>query len=108
MIENEIKVIYMNLEEQIKEDIHSYLIKNELTIFGGYRVTVYGNIENNNIFYRYEINAPNLLHFFSEWFREDFMTYLKPFTTKDFLDSSELVNDLFINDYNEDDFKMMV
>jgi hypothetical protein len=106
MIENEIKVIYMNLEEQIKEDILSYLMDNELINYGGYSVAIYGNIENNKIYYRYEIDAPELVHFYSEWFCEDFTTYTKPFTTVDYLDAAALNRDVVIQQYGEDDFRI--
>jgi len=106
MIEDEIKVIYMNLEDEIKEDIFSYLLDNELIQFGGYTVTVYGNIDNGKIYYRYEVDAPEVLHYLSSWLSEDFTTYFKPFTTVDYLDAAELNKDIFIQQYNEDDFKM--
>ena len=106
MIKEEIKVIYLSLEEEIKEDILSYLLDNELIQYGGYSVAVYGNVENDKIYYRYEIDAPEVVHFYSEWFREDFTTYLKPFTTADYLDAAEINKDIFIHQYSEDDFKM--
>ena len=104
MIENEIKVIYMNLEEQIKDDILTYLLDYEIIHYGGYSVAVYGNIDNNTIYYRYEIDAPELIHFYSEWFCEDFTTYTKPFTTVDYLDDAALKRDIVIQHYSEDDF----
>jgi len=107
MINEEIKVIYLNIEEEIKEDILYYLLDNELIQYGGYSVAVYGNVEKNKIYYRYEIDAPEVLHFYSEWFREDFTTYLKPFTTVDYLDAAELNKDVFIHQYSEDDFSIM-
>ncbi len=51
MINEEIKVIYLNLEEEIKEDILYYLLDNELIQYGGYSVAVYGNVEKNKIYY---------------------------------------------------------
>lgn len=107
MIKEEMKVIYMNLEEQIKNEISHYLLDNELNHFGGYSITVYGNEENNIFYYRYEVVTPEHEHFFSEWYSENYYGELKQFFTVDYLNDDVLTNDIVITSYDEKDFTIM-
>lgn len=107
MIEQELRVIYNKIEDAIKQDVLHYVIDNELNHFGGYHVTVYGNEENNIFYYRYELSAPEQLHFFSEWFSEEFNGELKQFFTVDYLNNATINKDIVITNYDEYDFSIM-
>jgi len=108
MIKEEMKVIYMNLEEQIKNEISHYLLDNELNHFGGYSITVYGNEENNIFYYRYEVVTPEHSHFFSEWYSENYYGELKQFFTVDYLNDAVMTKDILITSYDVEDFKLTV
>jgi hypothetical protein len=107
MIKEEIKVIYMNLEEQIKDEISHYLLDNELNHFGGYSITVYGNEENNIFYYRYEVDTPEHSHFFSEWYSENYYGELKQFFTVDYLNDAVMNKDILITSYDDEDFNIL-
>lgn len=108
MIKEEMKVIYMNIEEQIKNEISHYLLDNELNHFGGYNITVYGNEENNIFYYRYEVVTPEHSHFFSEWYSENYYGELKQFFTVDYLNDAVMNKDILITSYDVEDFKLTV
>lgn len=106
-MKEEMKVIYMTIEEEIKKGVLDYLIDNELIQIGGYNVTVYANEDNKMFYYRFEVDTPEHSHFLSEWFSEEYNGELKQFFTVDYLDNSTYEKDILITSYDVKDFNVM-
>jgi hypothetical protein len=100
MIENEIKAIYMNIENELLNEIFAFILDNELNYYNDYNVIIFANIHFNTIYFRYEIKKPELIHYFSQWYSQNYTKEFEQYSTHDELNIKDFKKDMLITEYS--------